>query len=220
MNLHRNLIVWCASALCVLAAGCSSGSAAGTSTSRETTASTSTSSPAAATTAAPKGPAIRVIWEALAREKELYSESKWRRPGVVAPPQRIVLMSTSHPDATLARASRTQAEREQNAGVAVLSDADMLALMRGLEQRDFFKVARESAGTAGMAGNDDARGLVTVERDGRSWTLISMRGQGQNPATRDVPRVYSQAKQAIMLLRNANPTLSVSNVSRGSVQVR
>lgn len=176
--------------------------------------------PGGAAVARPAGPAIRVTWEALARERALYEGSKYRRPGVVAPPLRIVLVSESHPSVAQARAARTEAERQDHVGVAVVRDADMVALVRGLESRGFFRHARPGPPAEALRESPDARGLVTVERGGQTHTLVSLRGQGQNPATSAVPRAYSDAKQAVMLLRNANPTFSVSRVSRGSVQVR
>jgi hypothetical protein len=46
-----------------------------------------------------------------------------------------------------------------------------------------------------------------------------MRGQGQQAATRDVPRIYSQAKQAVAAVRNSTPTLQVSTTGREPVRV-
>ena len=45
------------------------------------------------------GPAIVIMWEALAREKYLQENSRFRRRGV-QPPQKITLISRSHPDAS------------------------------------------------------------------------------------------------------------------------
>ena len=154
----------------------------------------------------PTGPAIEVIWEALAREKYLLENSRFRRRGP-QPPQKIVLLSRSHPDAAAVTAGRG---RDAGAHTAVIADRDMEAFVEGLRERGFFKNARPQGYDSAIQDSENARGRVTVIQNGQGRSIISLRGQGQNPATKDIPRIYSEAKQAIMALRNMNPTLSVT----------
>jgi hypothetical protein len=163
---------------------------------------------------------VRVIWEALARERELYETSRFRRPqGGVDPDMIVTLISASHPDAERVRFPRTDADREQFSRTAVVPDADMLALVRGLEKNGFSRLARPTDGQQVQWQSDAARGRVTIEEGPQSMTLLSMRGQGQNPATKDIPALYSEAKRAVMLLRNQNATLNVTSVERGAPYV-
>ena len=159
----------------------------------------------------PRGPAIEVTWEALAHERYLLENSRFRRPGQPTPPQKITLLSKSHPDASRAKAAATQAEREAYAGTAVLEDRDMIGLLQGLERSGYFKYARALGYDDSLAGGDNARGRVIVKRGDQSWSLLSMRGQGGNPQTKEIPRIYSESKQAIMVLRNMTPTLNVTH---------
>jgi hypothetical protein len=177
-----------------------------------------TAAQAAAPAAAPRGPQVRVTWEALARERELLEDSKHRRAGVVQAEPRVVLVSESHVDAARVRTARTPAERAQLAGAAVVPDADLVALVQGLERRGFFRHARSTGSLSALLASESARGVVTIERDGESVSLVSLRGQGQHPATREIPAIYSEAKRAILLLRNRTPMLNLSSVSRGSLQ--
>ncbi len=165
----------------------------------------------------PRGPVIEVVWEALAREKYLLENSRHRRRGPL-PPQKIVLLSASHPRAAAVQAGRGG---EQGAQTAVLADRDMQGLLKGLEERGFFRYARTAGYDAALLSNANARGRVTVTRGADSRTLISLRGQGLNRATKEIPRIYSEAKQAIMVLRNMYPTLSVtSSGASGNASVR
>ncbi len=156
--------------------------------------------------AQPSGPAIEVTWEALAREKYLLENSRFRRRGPL-PPQKIVLLNASHPNAKAVQMGRAG---EKGAATAVISDRDMDAFLKGLEQRGFFRYARPAGYDAAVENSSNARGRVTVVRNGQGRSILSMRGQGQNPQTRDIPKIYSETKQAIMALRNMNPTLSVT----------
>jgi hypothetical protein len=158
--------------------------------------------------ARPSGPSIEVTWEALAREKYLMETSRFKRRGA-QPPQKITLLSESHPDAERARVPRTRADREKYVNTAVLPDRDLLSLIDGLRRRGFYRHARPTVENSAAYDNSNARGRVTVNRDGDSRTLISMRGQGLNENTRAIPAIYSEAKQAIMVLRNMTPTLNV-----------
>ncbi len=67
---------------------------------------------------------------------------------------------------------------------------------------------------AHLFDGETARGRVTVERSGESYTLLSMRGQGLSDSTKQIPPMYSQAKQAILVLRNRTPTLRVVGARR------
>jgi len=179
----------------------------------------SVTDPSPAKRAAPQstGPAIEVTWEALAHERYLQENSRYRRRGPL-PPQKIVLLSASHPRA---RAVQSGRGGEKGAQTAVLSDRDMQGLVKGLEERGFFRHARTAGFDAAIVKSANARGRVTVTRGSDSRTLVSLRGQGRNPATKDIPRIYSEAKQAIMVLRNMHPTLSVSSSgASGNASVR
>ncbi len=167
-------------------------------------------SPAAQSTKA-AGPAIQVTWEALAREKYLLENSRFRRRGQPQPPQRITLFSASHPTARDVKRARSKEDRERFAGSAVLSDADMLNFLRGLQKSGFYNHAKPTGYSDALAGSDNARGRIIVDQDGRSYTLLSMRGQGQNKATSQIPKLYSETKQAVMVLRNMTPTLNVTH---------
>ena len=160
--------------------------------------------------AAPKGPAIVVTWEALAREIYLQENSRFRRRGPQAP-QKITLISSSHPNAAALAAGHNR--RGSTSSTAILSDRDMVLFVRGLERSGFFKYARPAGYDSVVAQSDDARGRVTVTRGGESRTLLSMRGQGRNERTKAIPALYSESKKAIMALRNMTPTLSVSRSS-------
>jgi hypothetical protein len=180
-------------------------------------------SPAAGAAAArprkPTGPAILVTWEALAREKYLLENSRFRRRNQPQPPQKITLLSASHPEAKNVKRARSKADREKYAGSAVLSDQDMLNFMKGLKQQGFYRYARPSGFDSAIAGSDSARGRIIVEANGQSHTLISMRGQGQNANTKGIPKIYSETKQAVMVLRNMTPTLNVTHYgASGSVR--
>lgn len=167
-----------------------------------------------------RGPraAIRVTWEGLAREREIAANSKYNRPrGAVAPPMKITLVSESHPDAPALRAGRTKGSREDSAHSAVLRDADLLTFVKGLEKRGFFQHARATDAQQGTFGHARARGRVTVERGNDSLTIVSMRGQGLDPRTKAIPGIYSESKQAIMMLRNRTPGLALSGVATDSV---
>jgi hypothetical protein len=160
------------------------------------------------------GPVIEVVWEALAREKVLLETSRWRRNRGAQAPQKITLISQSHPDAAAVVSGRSAEARERFGQVSILKDEDMLMFLRGLRQGGFYRHARAMGDHAPVLRDDNARGRITVVRDGSSSTLVSMRGQGRSPATRDIPRIYSQTKQAIMVLKNMSPQLNVSHVGR------
>lgn len=164
--------------------------------------------------------AIRVTWEALARERELFENSQYRRPqGGLAPEMIVTLVNASHPDADRIRFPRTESDRERFARTAVVPDEDMLALVRGLQKNGFDRLAQPTDMQRGQWTSDSARGRVTIEEGPQSLTLLSMRGQGQNPATKDIPALYSEAKRAVMLVRNQNASLNVTSVERGDAFV-
>lgn len=154
-------------------------------------------------------PGVVVTWEALEHERYLLENPRIRTRvrGQLAE-TKIVLVNESHPEADGMRSMAWQ--REQDTGHGVLKDGDMTALLKGLEKIGYFKAAHATNAQTHLFGDARARGRVTVERGGQSVTLISMRGQGLNPSTKHVPGIYSQAKQAIAMLRNRAPTLSVS----------
>ena len=161
--------------------------------------------------AKPSGPAIQVTWEALAREKYLLENSRFRRRGAPQPPQKITLYSESHPEAASVKRPRSREERAKHVGSAVVPDADMQRFIQGLRRQGFYRHARMSGFDEALAQSDNARGRIIVESGGESYTLISMRGQGQNANTKAIPKLYSETKQAVMVLRNMTPTLNVSH---------
>ena len=161
--------------------------------------------------AKPSGPAIQVTWEALAREKYLLENSRFRRQGQPQPPQKIMLFSESHPEAPVAKRPRSKADRAKYAGSAVLPDDQMVKFVEGLRRQGFYRHAKLSGFDAALAESDNARGRIIVQAKGESYTLLSMRGQGQNANTRAIPKLYSETKQTVMVLRNMTPTLNVSH---------
>jgi hypothetical protein len=165
------------------------------------------------------GLAIVVTWEALAREKYLMENSRYRRKGV-QPPQKITLISSSHPDAAAVASGRGN-RRDPTASTAILSDKDILAFVKGLTRSGFYRYARPGGYDTVIAGSDNARGRVTVTRGTDSRSILSIRGQGLNEKTKEIPAIYSEAKQAIMVLRNMTPTLNVTRSgASGAVRVR
>ena len=162
------------------------------------------------------GPQIRVTWEALAVERERYDNPRFgRQPQVGAATQlKAVIVSESHIEAQTNMRGLTA---RQNRGVAIapVPDKDIQAFVQGLEQRGFFRLARPTSSVAHLMTDPNARGHITVERGGESYTLISMRGQGMNPATKQIPAMYSEAKQSILMLRNTCSSMSVVGLSGG-----
>jgi hypothetical protein len=152
---------------------------------------------------------VRVTWQALAHERYLAENPRIGRQPLAAARREntIVLVNESHPDADGIRSLSFR--REDGVGQGVISDAQMRTLLAGLEEVGYFKAARDTSAMAQLFGADIARGRVTVERGGRSVSLISMRGQGRSEHTKHIPAIYSQAKQAVAMLRNQSPTLTV-----------
>ncbi len=154
---------------------------------------------------------VRITWEALAVEREQVENPRFgRRPLRSAPPDlKLVLVSPDHPTAVAREQGKASTRDADGAQVAVLKAEEIRALVQGLRQIGFYEVALPTGSAATRFSDRDARGRVTVEVDGESRTVLSMRGQGASAATRSVPRVYSEAKQAIAALRNRSPTLNV-----------
>jgi hypothetical protein len=169
----------------------------------------------------PGTPSIRVVWEALAVELER-SAGEARgvtgsRPLVEGLPgtradvdHEVILLNASFvatPEQDAENRSRKAVGR-----VARVTDADMNAFLEGLERIGFFQHARPTESVRYLFPTDRARGRITVERDGNSVTLLSMRGLGLQASTRAIPGIYAQAKQAVVLLKNRVPTLRVKDV--------
>jgi hypothetical protein len=159
---------------------------------------------------------VRVTWEALAVERErfenptLESGRSGRRPRMgIAPDQKIVLVNESHPLATSVKSGRVASRAKDGSVVTILPDEDMALFLRGLEQEGFFRVARPTDYLRSDFASDAARGRITVERGDESVSIVSMRGQGLVERTKDVPRLYSEVKQTVAVLRNRTPTLNV-----------
>jgi len=163
----------------------------------------------------PTGAQIRIEWEALAVERERCANPRFRRQRTrgTLTMQKVVVVSESHQDAVK---SRYGAAIRGDKGVAVgmQSDKDMEMFLKGLEQRGFWRLARPTASVQHLFDDESARGRITVERGGESHTLLSMRGQGLNPATKGIPPLYSELKQTIIAFRNQTPTLTVIDMGR------
>lgn len=169
----------------------------------------------------PGTPSIRVVWEALAVEME---RSTGENRGVKGSTGLVEgLPGTKHDvdfEAVLVNASFSPTpdqDAENRAPKAVgrvarVADQEMNDLLAGLERLGFWKYARPTDEVRMLFPTERARGRITVERGGESMTLVSMRGLGLNPATREIPGIYSQAKLAIQMLKNQTPTLRVKSV--------
>ncbi len=152
-------------------------------------------------------PAVKVVWEALAHERYLHENPRFgRRPGSGSAPMKIVLVNESHPEAEQIRQGSTNAEE----GTGVVPDQDMLDLVEGLKKIKFFEAAKPTDSQFQLFTHSQARGRVTVDDGVSSWTLLSMRGQGMQEHSKHIPAIYSQVKQAIAMLRNRSPSLTVT----------
>jgi hypothetical protein len=175
----------------------------------------------------PGTPSIRVVWEALAGEmrKALGSE-----PGVPGARElveglpgtkgdvdfEVVLLNASFvatPEQDAENRSRKAVGR-----VARVTDQDLNELVEALERLGFFRYAKPTESVRFLFPTDRARGRITVERDGHSLTLLSQYGLGLQPATREIPGIYAQAKQAILMLKNRTPVLRVKSLDREPVR--
>lgn len=167
----------------------------------------------------PTGPAIKVVWEALAVERDRFENPRHGRKPTrgVLHQQKVVVVSASHPEARAMRQGRC-IQQGGGAVAATVSDADMQVFLKGIQQRGFFRVARPTGSMQALFDDDGSRGRVTIERDGTSVSLVSQRGQGLDPSTRHVPALYSEVKQAVMLLRNRSTSMGVVDVSRESLR--
>lgn len=165
---------------------------------------------------------VRITWEALAVERDQILNPRTpaarRTASAVQADSKIILVSDDHP-AARGKAPGSAVERAPDGSqVAVVASEDLRMVVRGLREAGFFQAARPTEGVAALFTSEDARGRVTVEVDGATRTLLSMRGQGMQAATRDIPRIYSQAKQSVAALKNRAPSLSV--VTTGNAPVR
>ncbi|MFM8979379.1 MAG: hypothetical protein ACKOSS_02800 [Planctomycetia bacterium] len=165
---------------------------------------------------------VRITWEALAVERDQILNPRTpaarRTATAVQADSKIILVSDDHP-AAHGKAPGSAVERAPDGSqVAVVASEDLRLVVRGLREAGFFQVARPTEGVAALFASEDARGRVTVEVDGATRTLLSMRGQGMQAATRDIPRIYSQAKQSVAALKNRAPSLSV--VTTGNAPAR
>jgi hypothetical protein len=154
---------------------------------------------------------VRITWEALAVERDLILNPRLgRRPQQgVLPDSKIVLVSDDHPAARGKKRGCAAVREKDGSQVAVLAADDLRAIVKGLREAGFYEVAKPTDAIAPYFASEEARGRVTLEVDGTSRTLLSLRGQGSQAQTRDVPRIYSNAKQAVAAVRNQTPTLSV-----------
>ena len=166
------------------------------------------------------GPQIRVTWEALAVEKERLANPRIKRTQMIglASQQKVVVVNAGHLEA---KTSRLGAMSAQNRGTAVasVSDENMQRFLQLLERRGFFRHAKPTGAIARQFENERARGRITIERNGQSYSLVSLRGQGLDPRTKHIPALYSETKQAIMMLRNQTSCMGVVGI-RGGVLTR
>lgn len=167
-----------------------------------------------------RGTPVKVTWEALAHERYLYENPRFgRRPSVGGTPDfAIVLVNEAHPEADQIREGRVRGG--EGVGSGVLSNQQMQDLLLGLEKIGYFESARSTAAQARFFEDERSRGRVTVERPQGSVTLLSMRGQGLAPGTKHIPGIYSQAKQAIAMLKNQTRTLTVETIGRDDLPYR
>lgn len=159
--------------------------------------------------------AVTVIWEALATEKDKLLNSRYRRAtrGGITPPTRTILINESHPAAARLRDGRNA---RAEAGTGIITDRQMAALVKSFQELGYFRVAKPTASMRKLFKSSGARGRVTIESDGTSYTLLSMRGQALNASTREIPVVYSKVKQAVAAMRNMTTSLTVSSASSGN----
>lgn len=170
-----------------------------------------TAEEAGADVALPADRGVRITWEALAVERDQVENPRFgRRPlRGAAPDLKIVLVSDTHPAAGGREGGRAATRDKDGSQVAILPEKDLRLLVRGLREAGFYGVSRPTGSLEPQFSDEAARGRVTIEVDGESQTVLSMRGQGASSATRDVPRVYSESKQAVATMRNQSPTLNV-----------
>jgi len=161
----------------------------------------------------PGTPSIRVVWEALIVEQTQLMTSKFARPqgAIVGTPDLEVVLLNASFEATPEQAADNRSQPAVGR-IARVPDRDMLDLLESLEKADFFEYAKPTDAVRGLFGSDRARGRITVERDGHSVTLLSMRGLGLRPETKEIPGIYAAGKQAIQVLKNRASTLAVTNV--------
>ncbi len=167
-----------------------------------------------------QGTPIKVTWEALAHERHLYENSRFGQRGVTGmkPDFAIVLVNESHPEADQIQSGAVRGG--EGVGSGVISNQQMKDLLEGLSRIGYFKSASSTMAQARLLQDDRARGRVTVERPAGSVTLLSMRGQGLAPTTKHIPAIYTQAKQAIAMLKNRARTLTVKTIGRDELPYR
>jgi hypothetical protein len=162
-------------------------------------------------------PSYRVVWEALAVERYRLEHPKLQGARVAdslgTPDVEVVLLNASY----VGTAEQVQEDKSQPATgrVARIADADMLELVRGIEASGFWRYAKPTGSLRAFFGSEAARGRVTVEKDGESWTLLSLRGLGLQGETREIPGIYAQVKAAISILKNSAPNMRVTGGKLG-----
>jgi hypothetical protein len=172
--------------------------------------------------ALPSGPeriegtgSIRVVWEALAVERDRFTNPRYQGTKVFATPEDLELILVNASFVATPEQEAENKSRPPSGRIARIADADMLGLLEALNQIGFFQVAQSTASSRALFGSDRARGRITVEKDGQSWTIVSMRGLGLQAETRNIPGIYALAKEAISHVKNASPTLRVKGGSIG-----
>lgn len=158
---------------------------------------------------------FRVIWEALAVERQQVLMPRSGRPGVQGiastPDLEVVIINSSF------RGSPEQVKdnraRRPHGGLSKVTDQDMMDLINSLQKAGFYEYAKPTNAISGLFESERSRGRITIERDGESQTLLSQRGLGLAEETREIPAIYSEVKRAIQVMRNRSRMLEV-NVAR------
>ena len=164
---------------------------------------------------------FRVVWEALYVERYRSDHSKFKRVDgsddpalgrIVGTPEfEVILLNTSF--VPTAEQDRDNKSTPPSGRIARATDRNMLDLITALERLGFFRYAQPTGSIKALFGSENARGRITVERDGASVTLLSQRGLGLQDDTKEIPQIYADAKEAIRRLKNLSPGLRVKGTS-------
>jgi hypothetical protein len=157
---------------------------------------------------------IRVIWEALAVERQQVLAPRNGRPGAIGiagmPDLEVGIVNSSF-EGTPEQIEGNRAMRKQGA-LSRVSDREMLDLLKSIRDAGFYDYAKPTGAISALFASDRSRGRITIEEDGRSVTLLSQRGLGLAEETREIPGIYAEAKRAIQVLRNRSRTLEVTGL--------
>ncbi|MCC7139593.1 MAG: hypothetical protein IT460_14310 [Planctomycetes bacterium] len=157
----------------------------------------------------PGAPSVRVLWEALHGEQQQSARSayapKQSLPQFGPPELETILLNTSF--VATPEQDRENRARKPSGRIARVPDRDMIGFLKQLESIGFFKYASPTEAVRPYFASERARGRITVDRDGESWTLVSRYGLGLAEETREIPAIYAQAKYLVQVLKNRVPTM-------------